>query len=446
MDGRYDVVIVGARCAGASLAALLARRGLSVAVLDRDRLPSDQVLSTHTIHPPGLDVLDEIGVGDAVRRGCPPSSRLRLGKNDASIVLQFAEGRADYCPRRHRLDGLLQQAAANAGANVIDVCRVTSLIREDGRVAGVRASREGVELEFRAPLVVGADGRHSTIAKLVDAEEYLGYDAPRAMYWSYWDAPPVWRDESRYPFDFYVANRHGAARVIFQTDDDRLLIGGVPPLEEARGWRGSPLAALTAYLAKDPVTAPLVADRAPAEPVRGTISERYFFRRAAGPGWVLAGDAGHHKDFLIGDGITEALLQVRSLVPAILAGTDAALERWWRERDVRALPMFCFASDEGAAAPPKFLQTVVFDRVARDASLQRRMTEVMEHAVSPYDVFRLPEIVTWTLVAALKGRPQVIPEFLAMGKRAADVRKELVSRKALLEAMGEAARTEPAAV
>ena len=82
----YDVVIVGARCAGASLATQLARTGASVLLLDKDPLPSDQVLSTHTIHPPGIDVLDELGVGAAVRDGAcagipsgPPPKERRVG-------------------------------------------------------------------------------------------------------------------------------------------------------------------------------------------------------------------------------------------------------------------------------------------------------------------------------------------------------------------------------
>ena len=62
-----DVVIVGGRCAGAALATYLARDGASVVVLERDARGTDQVLSTHTIHPPGMDVLDELGVGEEVR-------------------------------------------------------------------------------------------------------------------------------------------------------------------------------------------------------------------------------------------------------------------------------------------------------------------------------------------------------------------------------------------
>ena len=96
----YDVVIVGARCAGATLATFLARAGASVLLLDKDRLPSDQILSTHTIHPPGLDVLDDVGVGDAVRAVAPPTHIVRLRKNDAFVDIEFPGGRAEYCPRR----------------------------------------------------------------------------------------------------------------------------------------------------------------------------------------------------------------------------------------------------------------------------------------------------------------------------------------------------------
>jgi len=70
-----DVAIVGGHCHGAALAALLSRAGASVVVIEKDPLHTDQVLSTHTIHPPAMDVLDEIGVGDAVRAA--PSSRRR---------------------------------------------------------------------------------------------------------------------------------------------------------------------------------------------------------------------------------------------------------------------------------------------------------------------------------------------------------------------------------
>jgi menaquinone-9 beta-reductase len=430
---RHDVIVVGARCAGATLATFLARAGASVLLLDKDRLPSDQVLSTHTIHPPGLDVLDEVGVGDAVRAVAPATRLVRLRKNDAVVDIEFSGGRAEYCPRRARLDALLQDAAASAGVEVLDRTRVTAVVRDGDRVVGVQAiGPAGEDHVFRADLVVGADGRHSTIARLVEAEEYLAYDAPRAMFWSYWKAPAFWRTDPAYPFGMYVANTDGHIRAIFQTDHDRLLIGSLPSVEEAMAWRTDPDRALIADLASDSVTGPLIAGAAPEERVRGTLKERYFFRRSAGSGWTLVGDAGHHKEFVIGDGITEALLQARSLAPAIAKGTDAALHRWWRARDVAALPYFFLGKDEGALGPPMKLQQVVFSHVARTPALRARMAATIEHQLSPTETFSPGQVLGWTIGAALRGSPAVISQFVAMGRRGSAVNRELRLRRQLL--------------
>ena len=429
---RYDVIIVGARCAGATLATYLARSGASVLLLDRDTLPSDQVLSTHTIHPPGIDVLDEVGVGDAMREVTPPTNRIRLEKSGAALDLQFGPGRFEFCPRRKRLDGLLQDAAVTAGARLLDQTRVTSLLEENGRVTGVRAVGDGEERIFHGDLVVGADGRHSTMAQLVGAEEYLGYDAPRAMYWAYWDAPTFWRSDAAYPFDMYVGKNGDDVRAIFQTDHDQLLIGSLPPVAGTGPWRTDPRGALIANLAAHPLTGPLIEGSQPDGKVRGTVKERYFFRDGTGPGWALVGDAGHHKEFVIGDGITEALIQARDLARAIGEGTDRALLRWWRARDVEALPLYFFGQDEGALGPPPELQRVVFSRVAERPEIQKRLVRTMEHEVSPYGVMRASDVLRWMLAAALRGRPRVIGEFLAMGKRATQVKRELEFRKSLL--------------
>jgi menaquinone-9 beta-reductase len=432
-QSRFDVLIVGARCAGATLATFLARAGASVLLLDKDQLRSDQILSTHTIHPPGLDVLDEVGVGDAVRAVAPPTHVLRLRKNEAFVDIGFAGGRAEYCPRRARLDGLLQGTAASAGVEVVDRTRVTSLVRDGDRVVGVRAAGSaGQEFVFRARLVVGADGRHSTIARQVEADEYLAYDAPRAMFWGYWNAPAFWRTDPAYPFGMYVANTDGHIRVIFQTDHDQLLIGSLPPVKQAMAWRSAPDAALIADLASDATTGPIIAGSAPDGRIRGTLKERYFFRRAAGNGWTLVGDAGHHKEFVIGDGITEALLQARSLASAIARGTDAALQRWWRARDVEALPYFCLGRDEGALGPPMQLQQVVFSHVAKTAGLRARMAATMEHQLSPFETFPVRNVLWWTLGAAVRGSVGVVPQFLAIARRGSANNRELRLRQKLL--------------
>src|SRR5580692_7406211 len=117
----YDVVIVGARCAGASLAMLLARRGRRVALVDRAEFPSDTI-STHFLWPQGAARLASWGLLDRLRsRGCEPIPVLTF--DFGSVVLTgrvpSVQGvSAAYCPRRTVLDSLLVEAAAEAGVEV----------------------------------------------------------------------------------------------------------------------------------------------------------------------------------------------------------------------------------------------------------------------------------------------------------------------------------------
>lgn len=431
-NGRYDVVIVGARCAGASLATFLARSGARVLVLERDPIGSDQVLSTHTIHPPGVEILDDLGVGDAIRKVTPRTATARLRKGDSWADVTLPDGRDELCPRRQRLDGLLQDAAIEAGAELRGRTRVDRVLFDDsGRAVGVEIGSEGARERVRADVVIGADGRRSMVAEQVQAAKYLAYDAPRAMYWAYWDAPAAWRGES-YPFDMYLGHVGPYLRVIFQTDHDQLLVGSLPPAAEASSWRADPLRSLKDNLAADSMTGPLLGDADPASTVRGTLKEEYFFRQAAGNGWALVGDAGYHKDFVVGDGITEALIQSKNLAAALAEGTDPALERWWRSRDVRALPGYFWGRIDGALGEPARLQGLVLARVARDESLQRRMTLLPEHAASPFDVLPMRTILSSLARGLLRGRFGVLAELLAQGRIASEYQKELARREELL--------------
>jgi 2-polyprenyl-6-methoxyphenol hydroxylase-like FAD-dependent oxidoreductase len=265
------------------------------------------------------------------------------------------------------------------------------------------------------------------------------------MFWGYWNAPAFWRTDPAYPFGMYVANTDGHIRVIFQTDHDQLLIGSLPPVEQGLAWRADPEAALSADLASDATTGPLIAGSTPDGRIRGTVKERYFFRQAAGNGWALVGDAGHHKEFVIGDGITEALLQARSLASAIAQGTDAALHRWWRARDVAALPYFFLGRDEGALGPPMELQQVVFSHVAKRPGLQARMAATMEHQLSPLETFPVRHVLWWMLGAAVRGSLGVVPDFIATGRRGSAANRELSLRRRLL-AEAEASETRTAKV
>jgi 2-polyprenyl-6-methoxyphenol hydroxylase-like FAD-dependent oxidoreductase len=184
---RFDVVVVGARCAGSPLAATLARRGLSVCLVDRAQFPSETP-STHIIQPCGVEVLDRLGVLDAVlAAGAVPLDRMTMVIDDA-VRIEAAVDRASsphptLCVRRVTLDALLVDAAAAAGADVRTGLRVGSLITEDGRVAGVDTPAGPIQ----GQLVVGADGRHSTVATLVGAREYHVSSAGKMFAWAYFE-------------------------------------------------------------------------------------------------------------------------------------------------------------------------------------------------------------------------------------------------------------------
>lgn len=379
---KYDAIIVGGRCAGAALANFLARDGASVLVLEAGKLGTDQVLSRHTIYPAGMDLLDELGVGEPVRQGSPPAQAIRFQVEDGYADIKPPAGRSECCPRRYRLDRLLQDAAINAGSEFCESTLVTGLLRDDDRVIGVRAEHDGDPIEAKAPVTVGADGRHSSVAKLVHAEEYLGYDWARGMYWAYWEPPPVWKSAA-FPYDSLIRFSGKDRRVIFSTDDAQILMATLPLVEEARRWKSNPAEGYKNDLASDPDLRLLVREGKMMSKVIGTLAERFFFRCSAGPGWALVGDAGHHKDPVLGWGISEALVQAKQLASAIREGGDAALIRYWRRRDVDALPRFRMGEERGSPHPINKLFPLVLRKISRTPDQAQQLFRETEYDVNP---------------------------------------------------------------
>src|SRR5215467_439859 len=144
MDNSYDVIVVGARCAGSPTAMLLARKGYRVLLVDRATFPSD-TLSTHVVQPPAVAALARWGLLDRlIATGCPaihtysfdfgPVTITGTPGNDAAAVA--------YCPRRTVLDKLLVDAAAEAGAHVLEGFHLDELLMEDGSVVGIKGRGE----------------------------------------------------------------------------------------------------------------------------------------------------------------------------------------------------------------------------------------------------------------------------------------------------------------
>src|SRR4051794_19772490 len=162
--GSYDVIVIGARCAGSPTAMLLARKGYRVLLVDKAMFPSD-TMSTHLVHPPGVAALARWGLLDRLEAtGCPPVETYSFDFGPLTIsgsprpVDDIAHA---YCPRRTVLDGLLVDAAVQAGAELREGFAVEELLTSGGSVTGIRGHRKGgAQISERARVVIGADGKH----------------------------------------------------------------------------------------------------------------------------------------------------------------------------------------------------------------------------------------------------------------------------------------------
>jgi 2-polyprenyl-6-methoxyphenol hydroxylase-like FAD-dependent oxidoreductase len=391
----FDVVVVGARCAGAPLATLLARAGLRVCVVDRAHLPSDTP-STHGIQPCGVMALERFGVLPALLDLAAPIERGTMVLDDARIEFSLPDitGAPMLNVRRITLDRILLEAATDAGVDVRERTAVTALLLDDGRVAGVQTTRG----DIRARLVVGADGVRSTVARLVGAAEYAHAPASRVFLWGYFhgvaaEAGRMWI--GKVGDHVYLANP--TDRGAFMAATGVSLNRRDEVLRDREGVFG-------ASMAEWPELADRLAGARREGALRVLSPSHGFFRESAGPGWVLVGDAGHFKDPSPGQGISDAFRQVERLAPAIEAGTDRALEDWWAWRDRDAWEMHWFAQDTGAAGPTPPLIAAMQGRMARDPELTRRFLRVLNHDLAPSAVFTPALALKVTARAVAEGR------------------------------------------
>src|SRR5262245_49828709 len=170
---KVDAVIVGARCAGAATALLLARAGARVLLVDRGAYGTD-TLSTHALMRGAVLQLHRWGVLPAiVAAGTPPVHSTTFSYREQEVVVAIEPKHgvdALYAPRRALLDRTLVDAAAASGADVRHGVRVDDIAFDaHGRVRGITGFEHGTHVSVDADVVIGADGMRSLVAGRVGA-------------------------------------------------------------------------------------------------------------------------------------------------------------------------------------------------------------------------------------------------------------------------------------
>jgi flavin-dependent dehydrogenase len=336
----FDALVVGARCAGAATAMLMARRGLRVLAIERAGYGTDTI-STHALMRGGVLQLHRWGVLPRLTAAGTPAVRettFHYGDDAVVVAIRPSNGVAAlYAPRRTLLDRTLVDAARDAGAAVWHGYSLLDLIRRtDGRVCGATVQdHAGNAFAIKADLVVGADGVASSVARLTGAQTLRqGRHATAVIYghfagidlagYHWWYRPDV------------------GAGAIPTNDGRHCVFAAIAPGRLRNGpWRADRTSAFREALRQaDPSLPSLVAGPRPDAPLCVFAGRNGFLRQAHGPGWALVGDAGYFKDPLTAHGITDALRDAELLADASAAGTAAAFAEYAATRDALSIPLF----------------------------------------------------------------------------------------------------------
>ncbi len=331
----------------------------------------------------GLAELAKLGALHRVlAEGAPPIPEIVLGAEGVNATGTFSpvDG-IDYglCTRRPQLDMALVTTAREAGAELREKCRLTGLVWQGGRVGGVRyTDGDGAEHVLHCKLVIGADGRESTVAELVGvATPYKTMPPGRGLAFFYCrDDKAVASGDTRLRGQMSQW-RHGSGMgMYFPTNLDGGLILFMPPVETIAGFRKDPKGTYEAMLAACPELAARAEWTEIESKLRSADDTESYFRISSGPGWALTGDAGHFKDPVIAQGIRDGLRYGRVLAehaadaldsPVLL---DRQLRDYERLRDAEVLPTFYWAQKHTRPRGVNSVEIEAYKQAVRDPEVR----------------------------------------------------------------------------
>ncbi|MBV8358194.1 MAG: NAD(P)/FAD-dependent oxidoreductase [Deltaproteobacteria bacterium] len=350
----YDIIVVGARCAGSPTAMLLARKGYRVLLVDKASFPSD-VVNGYYLQQHAVLQLRRWGLLDKLRSSnCPPLRILTFDFGEVTLsgspppAEDVGEG---FAPRRIVLDKILVDAAVEAGVELRESFSVEGLLRDGDRVVGIRSrTNAGAVVTESAHIVVGADGGNSIVARSVNAQTYNVKPTLTCWYFAHWSG--IVTDG----VEFYLRNRR--ALLASYTNDGLTIVLTGCPYEEFPAFRTDPERNYFHSLDLVPDLAERVHRGKQEDRLVGTVNTANFFRRPYGPGWALVGDAGYHHDPSTAQGIADSFRDASLLSDAIDAGfagrepLDHALAAYEEKRNSAVMPMYEFTAQLANLAEP----------------------------------------------------------------------------------------------
>ena len=308
-----EVLIVGAGPAGSALARALARTGRDVLLVEARRHPRTKTCAEYA-SPRILEELRRLNIPAADwQQYAVPLHGMQIIAGDGQFRLRYADGggeRTAWGLDRPSFDSLLSRAAAGAGATVAERTAFQRPLLADGRVDGAVLRDADGEHEIRARWLVGADGARSRVARALGVSRQRLAPRRLGLIARYEGVPELeGHGEMHVGNGFYV----GLAPV----PNGQLNVGMALRLPRNGNARLPAEQRFESAIAALPAVAARLRGSRRLTPIHGAAPIGHRVTRAAGPGWVLIGDAAGFIDPFTGEGIYRALRSARLAAEAL---------------------------------------------------------------------------------------------------------------------------------
>jgi 2-polyprenyl-6-methoxyphenol hydroxylase-like FAD-dependent oxidoreductase len=387
-QGDFDVAVVGASIAGCTAARLFAQAGARVALVERRPDPAAyKVVCTHAILSSAVPTINRLGLAPLLEARGAVHANFDAWTPYGGWIGFPTDAPRGYCVTRQTLDPILRELAADTpGVEFLPGRTVVRLLSEDGRAAGVEVESPSREhRHIRARLVVGADGRGSTVARLARVP---GRVRPhnRFFYFAYWRGVRPRSTTAR----LWLLDPDGAAA--FPNEHDLTVVVAAPHRSRLPEFRRDPESAYMSMVTRLP-DGPDVLDSERASKLIGALEVPNVMRPAARPGVAFVGDAALATDPIFGVGCGWAFQSAEWLVDhtsaALLGGgdLDRALDRYHRAFRRRLGPDHWLIADFSTGRKLQPFERMTFGAAVRDPVVARALEEVTSRRRSALRMF-----------------------------------------------------------